>query len=452
MTRGFDRRRFLAEAMASPLFGAALGANLASGQTIQVEPRTQLKDSVHTQVVVVGAGASGVPAALAAARAGAKVILLEADAVPGGAPVDMYVTLVCGGPVVGIYSEMLGKLDHGFHLAAEPDAKRSSSVWFTPSAYVHVISRMIGAEPNLQLWCSAPVTEVLVTDGSTKRVRGVVVRHPDGRVQTVEADVVVDATGTGLVSALAGCECRYGTEAKTEHNEPMGPDQPSNQVQLCTLMLIAQRLRPDTKIDPAKLKGYMALPSDGAHAYLCWSGTVACRDTRCPLAVADAHREAIAMIEADVAYFYANGFTAHVAPQLGIREVRRVVGDHVLSVNDLTCPQRPDDTVALGTYGLDAWGDSHGSYEKSKITITPGGYGIPLRSLLAKGMDNLLVVGKCASATHLAMSAVRVQCIVAQMGQAAGSLAALATSKGVALRSVAVAELQSHLKATGIPL
>jgi hypothetical protein len=109
--------------------------------------------------------------------------------------------------------------------------------------------------------------------------------------------------------------------------------------------------------------------------------------------------------------------------------------------------------VGLGTYRLDSWGDSHGGAAgRTHLELTPGGYGIPLPTLWAKGFDNLMVVGKCLSATHLAQSAVRVQCIVAQVGQAAGIAAALAVAKKTDLRSVPLPEIQANLQATGIPL
>lgn len=435
--------------MAAPIMGVAARAAMAEDQPKVIGQQADLKDAVRTQVLVVGAGASGVPAALAAARAGAKVILLEEDSVPGGCPVDMYVTMPCGGPIVGIYLEMLQNLNRDFHLTGEPRAQCELGPIFTPSAYVQVISRMIRNEPNLQLWCRAPMAETLVSEGSRNRVRGVTVRRDDGRLQTIEADVVIDATGLGLVAAKAGCECLYGTDAKSDFNEPIGPDERSNQVQVCTLMLLAQRLRPEAKIDLGKLVGPCA--SDGINAALSWAGTVPCQDTRDPIEVAKSQAEALQKIEKEVAYLYGNGYVAHIAPKLGVRETRRVMGDHVLSVNDLISPKRRDDTVALGNYGLDSWGDKHGAFG-AKVTLTPDGYGIPLVALLTKGMDNLMVVGKSLSATHLAMSAVRVQCIVAQMGQAAGVAAAMAVSKATSLRSVPIDEIQAKLKADGIPL
>jgi hypothetical protein len=445
----WNRRQFLGEAMAAPILGVAVGSAVADEPKV-VHPQADVNDAVRTQVLVVGAGASGVPAALAAARTGAKVILLEEDSIPGGAPVDMYVSMICGDPIVGIYAEMMALLDRDFHLTAKPTGNPSSSLWFMPSAYTHVIFRMVSAEPNLQLWCSATMIEALVSEGARNRIRGVTVRRADGRLQTIEADVVIDATGGGVVGALAGCECRYGTEAKSEFNEPLGPDKPSDEVQHCTLMLVSQRLRPDARIDLSKLRGYMAVPAEGGNACLQWAGTVPCADTRSSVAIAQAHRESLLKSEDDIAYVYESGFAVHIAPRLGVREMRRVVGDHILTVNDLMAPKRPDDTVAVGAYPVDTWGQPQ--YDESPIAITPGGYGIPFQVFLTKGMENLLVVGKCLSATHLAMSAVRVQCIVAQMGQAAGTAAAMAVQRKTDLRCLPLSELQATLKIAGIPI
>ena len=358
-------------------------------------------------------------------------------------------------------------LDRHFDLTGTPPGKKPGGRWHMPSAYAETISRMIRAEPNLRVFCYAPATEVLVSEGSNNRVRGVVIRGADGRTSTIEADVVIDATGTGIVAAMAGCECRYGTDAKSDFKEPLGPEKANDQVQLCTLMLVSQPMRPNAQIDGMnklaagvrdisdlmpKQKGVKDRPQN-MHLCLQWAATVRCRDTRDAAAVAESHQEAIHKVETNVAYWYEHGFAAHIAPKLGIRETRRVMGDHVLSVNDLILPKRPEDTVAIGTYGLDAWGDAHGDMSKApKLTLTPGGYGIPLRTLLTKSMENLMVVGKSLSATHLAMSAVRVQCIVAQMGHAAGIAAALAVLNKTNLRSLSIQQIQAKLKAAGVPV
>ena len=77
----------------------------------KVEKAKPKYPTLKCDVVVVGAGPGGVPAAIAAARQGAKVILLEEDNMPGGAPVDMYVPFICGGPRVGVFQEMIQVLN-----------------------------------------------------------------------------------------------------------------------------------------------------------------------------------------------------------------------------------------------------------------------------------------------------------------------------------------------------
>ena len=93
----------------------------------------------------------------------------------------------------------------------------------------------------------------------------------------------------------------------------------------------------------------------------------------------------------------------------------------MLTENDLRSGTLPDDTVAVGTYAIDIWGDDYPGVEESRVP----GYGIPYRALVPKGVEGLLVAGKSISGTHVAMGGYRVQPIVASIGQAAGVAAAL---------------------------
>jgi hypothetical protein len=153
------------------------------------------------------------------------------------------------------------------------------------------------------------------------------------------------------------------------------------------------------------------------------------------------------VVERDSPQLMEFGYGMTLAPKLGMREGRRIIGEYVMTANDLTA-NWPEDVVCIGRYGIDAWGDRNA--REHGIEIPPEGYGIPYRALLVKGMENLLVVGKAVSATHLAQSAVRVQPIVSQMGQAAGAAAALAVAKNTTLRSIDISELQGQLKAAGM--
>jgi hypothetical protein len=117
----------------------------------------------------------------------------------------------------------------------------------------------------------------------------------------------------------------------------------------------------------------------------------------------------------------------------GKRESRRYLGDHVLTQNDVRAGGRFPDLVAYGGWSMD---DHHpaGFRHPGKPTIfhpAPSPYGIPYRSLVARGTPNLMFAGRCHSATHMAMSSTRVMGTGCSMGQAAGTAAAMAVARGL---------------------
>jgi hypothetical protein len=303
---------------------------------------------------------------------------------------------------------------------------------------------------------------VLLSEGGSKNIiRGVSIPGRDGKLRNIEAPVVIDATGTGIVATMAECQYFYGTEAKSTYNEPVGPETPNNDVQSVTLMMVSQRLDPKAVIDLESLNdprdpgaGLVGRePIDlirkrNIGTYLHWAGTVRCSDTRDPIELGKSHIEAMQKIEKDVAHLLQNGYIAHIAPKLGVREIRRITGDKVLTVNDLINTKWPDDAVAVGNYGLDSWGASY--LKGHKITLPENGYGLPYGMFVAKDMENLYVIGKCISASHLAQGAVRVQTIVSQMGQAIGTAAAMCVRNKSDIRSVDIQELQKKLKYAGM--
>jgi hypothetical protein len=95
--------------------------------------------------------------------------------------------------------------------------------------------------------------------------------------------------------------------------------------------------------------------------YLHWGCSVYCRDTRDPLALAEAQQEAFQAMEHDHAQLREHGYAVYLAPRIGVREASRIVGDHVISENDLRSGILPNDTIAVGWYGLDIWGHSSNS-------------------------------------------------------------------------------------------
>jgi len=142
---------------------------------------------------------------------------------------------------------------------------------------------------------------------------------------------------------------------------------------------------------------------------------------------------------------FERSYLLEIAPMLGIRESRRIMGDYLLNAEDLIAGRVFPDAVSMGAYHIDihrpagTWVDSH----------NVRAYTIPLRSLVAGGVDGLLMAGKCISATHEAIASTRVIPICMGQGQAVGTAAALAVKRGVSVREVPIALLQETLTQQG---
>ncbi len=173
---------------------------------------------------------------------GAKVVLIEEDMAPGGAPVDMFVPFVCGAPRLGVFSEMINRLNEKHDLSGKPGSEFQQQLTMGkqlvashPFQQVALLS-LIAAEPNLTLMCGCPVIEAIIERSRRKiEVKGVRMLR-NGYLQEVRAKVTIDATGTGLVAASAGCEFMYGNESMEDFGESVGMAVGDGKVQPCTWM------------------------------------------------------------------------------------------------------------------------------------------------------------------------------------------------------------------------
>src|SRR5690606_7284039 len=149
---------------------------------------------------------------------------------------------------------------------------------------------------------------------------------------------------------------------------------------------------------------------------------------------------------------FENAKLLDTASMVGVRETRRIVGDYQLTLDDLGAGRVFDDVIALCGYPVDIHSptdDSGGTDGKLK---TANAYGIPYRSLLPAGLENILVAGRALSATHEAQSAVRVMPPCFAMGEAAGAAAAIAIRSGTTPREVPIRALQEALVRQGVYL
>jgi hypothetical protein len=382
-----------------------------------------------TDVLVVGAGASGIPAAIAAARAGARVILIDEDAYPGGAAVDMGVSAYCGLPRTGIVKEVENAL-------SALEGASGHTRWFMPSSWMAVYRELL-ARAGVRLLLNARAIGAVADErDGLARVTGATIERGTGRL-TIRASVVIDATGNGAVALAAGGVGLYGEDAKSDFDEEPAPDRRTDKVQNVTWMYVTQRPPGRKTFDMSRLDNYrcgvlveglgwwhsdpekaLALETD---RYLHWGCSVTCADTRDPLALGEAGKAALEAMERDHALLRENGYTVQLAPRIGVRESWRIAGDHVISLGDLRSGKHPADKIAEGWYGIDIWG---GAGKLALCKPLPA-YGIPYRATLPKNVDGLFVVGRAMSGTHIAMSAYRVMPIVGAIGQAIGVAAAL---------------------------
>ncbi|WP_373233489.1 FAD-dependent oxidoreductase, partial [Cohnella sp.] len=142
-----------------------------------------------------------------------------------------------------------------------------------------------------------------------------------------------------------------------------------------------------------------------------------------------------------------NHILSHVPGQVGVRETNQIVGRYTLTEDDLTSGRRFEDVVAQTNYEIDIHNPTGGaSTDERKLD----GYDIPYRSLLPERVDGLIVAGRSISATHVAMSSMRVQATCYALGQAAGVAAALAIESDRPVADISIPELHQRLAEQGV--
>lgn len=460
-----NRRRFLQLSAA----GAAISMLKPLDVLAENKPESLRLETLKCDIAVVGAGPAGIPAAVAAAREGAKVILIEEDLTPGGAPVDMYVTFMCGEPRVGIYNEMIQQLNQRYSLTGKPVSNfgkygwTGNYHWWLPSSFQMVVNNLISKEKNIMLLSGAAVVDTIVeAEGNRNKVKGVRILRSNNTLQDIEATITKDATGTGLVSERAGCNFMYGRESKSDYNESVGIDKGDKQPQHCTLMYITQRLRKDAEIPFDKIRHADFLEANyrwisihdkmkdinkrDAGIFLRWGSSIVCENTLDTIAIAECHQEILKKLEPEFEALHDAGFGVYLPPKLGVRECRRIKGETVIRYDDIAQGIMPDDKIADARYSIDSWGLKDLPVHLKEVPP----YGIPYRSVIPLGTEGLLLAGKIISGTHIAASSYRVQPICAAIGQAVGIAASMAVFNKTRIRDIEIKELQKNLDNKGL--
>jgi len=398
--------------------------------------------AAEVDVIVAGGGPAGLAAAVAASRNGAQTLLVERYGYLGG--------LATGGLVIclvetarygyGICREVIDKLSElkasrlnkpsgePAHWVEGASLSGEESYHFDPEAFKYVADRLAMESGSELLFHSFIVDPVM--EGS--EVRGIVLEGKSGR-QAVLGKVIVDATGDADVAAAAGVPCsvdRHPWGINLEYR--MGNVDFDRALQW--------------KKDNPELYGKLMMKLEKDVGKIGWGETVykgvvwghgphfydvdglnTRHLTRVEVESRMAIMKGLRFLRENLPGFE-DAFAMETAPQIGVRETRRIVGEYTLTKDDALMGRRFEDAIAKGPFD------------------------IPYRCLVPAEVDGLLVAGRCISTTHEAQGVIRniPPCMVT--GQAAGTAAALAARRGVRPRRLDVHVLREVLKEQGVEL
>lgn len=409
-------------------------------------------------VAVLGGGPAGVCAAIAAARGGAKTLLVETNAALGGMATSALVSPLMTVydrdgerlTVGGIYREIVERLKR-YDAVIEPEQVESSSVYtsfiekyhrhvtpFTPYYMEIVLDEMV-REAGVELLCYTRFADCIM-DGD--KICALVLSALEGPI-AVTAKTYIDCTGTAAVAEKAGVPTYKGDETS-------GVPQPG------TLMFELG------DVDDAAYEAYGQRPTRPVKAYRTpEKGRYTVNhyhvynvDQANSKSLTDAHSEAryqvldaYKLLKTETPGF-ADSKLLKVAPVLGVRESRHIEGEYQITVEDVSTGTKFDDRIAVYGFGMDVHGRSEAEKGNFKIEIAERYY-IPYRSLIPKNCRNLLVAGKTLSCMSQAVGGMRCIPAAMAMGQAAGVASFMAVKGSVTVREINVRELQNALVEQG---
>ncbi|MGJ8639548.1 MAG: FAD-dependent oxidoreductase [Opitutaceae bacterium] len=443
-------------------------ANRESDQWLQMgtgalqtpERRKQLE----VDVAVMGGGMAGICAAVAAARNGAKVVLVQDRSVLGGNASSELRVIVHGVTKLnnGLADRETGIIEEILLHNRFCNMQGSFTVWD------HVLYDFVMREPNIKLLLDTQAIRANMEGDRIVSVR--CWQGPSETEHTIYAQQFIDCSGDGLMAATAGALYRTGREARAEFNEKFAPEEADGWTLGATILLSSKDMGKPTAFEAPSF----AIPYNGDDEHsdkghddrsiipfqegFWWVEVGSDFDI---VGDFDAIRHKLMgyaygvwdYVKNSGKYPEANNFSLDwVGSVPGRRESRRFIGDHILSESDLLDHKHFDDAVAFGGWPLDE--HNPGGIENLKDPPSfwhahfDKVYQIPFRSLYSKNITNLMFAGRNVSVTHVALSSTRVMATCATMGQAVGTAAALCVKQGSSPRELGqrgIRDLQEQL-------
>lgn len=415
-------------------------------------------------VIVAGAGPSGICSAVAAARQGARVALIERYGVIGGNLTAGYVGPILGsvgkGTMRDEVCELLGVLDNDW-IGEQGNAHNFEEAKLT-------LAELVAKESNIDVYLQTAVFDVIKEEN---QVKGLICASNEGPLR-FEAPVTIDCTGDGLVAFMAGAEIGKGRE--------------DGLMQPVTLEFTIDGVNEENGIicigdvDEVELNGQRFLDwcKDQAAAGKIPEKLAAVRLHPCvekgrrQVNTTQVNKVDITRIEqifpADLELRQQirvlTGFLRENLPgyenikvigsgaTTGVRESRRVIGDYVIDADELAAGKRFDDVIVhKALFIVDIHNPDGAGQAEEKIQYCQP-YDLPYRCFLPKGIEGLMTAGRCISGTHRAHASYRVMSICMAMGEAVGIAAALCVKNGCTPRQLDIKLLQNTMTEAGIEL
>ncbi|MCU4676273.1 FAD-dependent oxidoreductase [Catenovulum sp. 2E275] len=430
-------------------------------ESFSQQTRSNNKQQIITDFVVAGGGLAGVCAAIAAARNGSKVVLIQDRPVLGGnASSEVRVWALGATSHMGNnnrWSREGGIIDEIMleNLKVNKDGN--------PIIFDAVLLDKVAAEPNIQLLLNTAVYQV--NKSAERKIASVVAFCSQNSTEyTVSAPLFCDATGDGLVAFNAGASFRIGAESRDEFGEQLAPEQASDQLLGHTLFFYSKKLDHPVKYTAPKFaythQQIGAIPrskniqgSDSGVKFW-WVEYGGIHNT---IAQTEEIKWELWKIVYGIWDYIKNNGKFEDVENLtlewigtvpGKRESRRFNGEYMLKQQDIVEQTQFADAVSYGGWAIDIH-PSEGIYSDKPACSqfhSKGVYQIPYRCFISKDIDNLFFAGRNISASHMAYGSSRVMITCAHGGQAVGTAAALCKQNNISPKSMLNPEQMQSLQ------